>query len=111
MITTRKYRDYISSERWREIRLEKLKSVDYRCERCGGMAVQVHHKTYAHLGDESLDDLEALCKACHDEKHLSSPYDMKSYYRHKQPHRNYSHDEQHSAPVRKPNYKQTIHKV
>jgi len=111
MTTTKKYRNHISSERWREIRLEKLKSVDYRCERCGDMAVQVHHKTYKSLGDESLDELEALCKDCHDEKHLNSPYDKSSYYRHKQPVRNYHYDDSHGAPVRKPNYKQIITKV
>jgi hypothetical protein len=37
------------------------------CERCGAKGFQVHHKTYAHRGqeDDHLEDLELLCIDCH----------------------------------------------
>ena len=39
------------------------------CERCGrsrlGTILQVHHKTYARLGNEHLDDLKVVCIDCH----------------------------------------------
>jgi len=36
---------------------------------CGGRGSHVHHKTYDRLCHESDEDLELLCRFCHDCKH------------------------------------------
>ena len=48
----------------------------HACEECGkasarGWVLQVHHLTYAHLGNEieHLDDLKLLCVPCHSFEH------------------------------------------
>ncbi len=65
-----------NSKEWKKIRLYKLASVDYRCERCGGIAVEVHHKIKItpenrYNSDVTLnqDNLEAICIECHNEEH------------------------------------------
>lgn len=32
---------------------------------CGETTVQLHHKTYEHVGEEPLTDLAPLCATCH----------------------------------------------
>lgn len=72
------YRKYLQSKQWQEIRKKvferALKNADISneygiCERCGykpnRYCLQVHHKTYEHLFNERLDDLELLCPNCH----------------------------------------------
>lgn len=36
---------------------------------CSNEATDVHHLTYKRLGKEQLDDLQALCRKCHEQKH------------------------------------------
>ena len=36
---------------------------------CTNEATDVHHLTYERLGKERLDDLQALCRKCHEQKH------------------------------------------
>ena len=63
------YADYVRSPWWREIRKLKLDQQP-TCERCGFWdEINVHHKTYERLGNESLSDLEVLCKSCHGRHH------------------------------------------
>lgn len=65
------YHEYIRSEEWAEKRnLVYLRANGY-CEAdgCVRRASQVHHKTYDNLGDEPLEDLEALCHRCHLNRH------------------------------------------
>ena len=38
-------------------------------EGCENEAEQVHHKKYDNIGRERLEDLQALCKECHAERH------------------------------------------
>ena len=38
-------------------------------EGCQNEAEQVHHKSYDNIGREPLEDLQALCKECHAERH------------------------------------------
>jgi hypothetical protein len=65
----KRYEDYINSARWREKCRLVLDRAGGACEGegCGirGVLLEVHHDTYAHLGDEPLCDLRALCKPCH----------------------------------------------
>lgn len=36
---------------------------------CTNEAKEVHHLTYERIGKEGLDDLQALCRKCHERKH------------------------------------------
>lgn len=64
------YRDvYLPSQHWHVTRADKLESEGYRCEECGAVATQVHHKHYRSLWDEWRSDLEALCRNCHMRRH------------------------------------------
>ena len=36
---------------------------------CTNEAVHVHHLTYERIGKEWLEDLQALCRKCHEQKH------------------------------------------
>lgn len=60
---------FLASPEWREARLLVLLRDGWRCTRCGNLAEQVHHLTYARWQREALADLTSLCKACHDEQH------------------------------------------
>lgn len=71
------YPEYINSQEWRRRRRAYLKKYAL-CNRCGmdndehkrlyGTALHVHHVSYARLGAEIDEDLEALCKKCHEEE-------------------------------------------
>jgi hypothetical protein len=52
---------------WQNIRFRKFVSVGCRCQRCGGGfgQLEAHHLHYNTLGFEELDDLQALCRNCH----------------------------------------------
>jgi 5-methylcytosine-specific restriction endonuclease McrA len=72
------YREfYLRSRHWRAIRREKLEKAGYRCERCRlplfvkeeRLVMDVHHLTYERLFHERLDDLQVLCRHCHNEVH------------------------------------------
>ena len=65
------YRKYIQSKAWKEKCQAKLDACSGKCECEGGCtreATQVHHLHYDSLGNESLDDLQALCPKCHMQK-------------------------------------------
>lgn len=62
------YQTYLRSPEWQAKRQEKLESCHYKCECEGGchpQATQTHHLHYDTLGNESLEDLQALCAKCH----------------------------------------------
>lgn len=59
------YSEYIHSEEWRAKR-ELVLARDRGCRICGHEhELQVHHRTYARVGDEDLLDLTVLCVDCH----------------------------------------------
>ena len=65
------YTDYIDSPEWWARRKHALRRAGYCCERCGSReSLEVHHRTYHHLGYELDDDLEVLCATCHRVEHL-----------------------------------------
>ena len=69
-VTMLSYSQYILSVRWKLTREAVLRRDGRTCVRCGRKdKLQVHHKTYAHLGDEPLDDLMTLCIGCHRLEH------------------------------------------
>lgn len=66
------YGRYIRSDRWRfsQARLAELLASGGRCRICDAGAeadaLTVHHRNYARLGCEVVDDLTTLCGPCHD---------------------------------------------
>src|SRR5208282_414690 len=75
MRTRSSYRDYLSSETWLQRRRTYLYDHD-DCNRCGmsrenakqayDQDLNVHHVNYLRLGRELDNDLEALCRRCHE---------------------------------------------
>ena len=66
---TNKYKEYIKSKEWLEIRLDIIQTRKC-CERCGSKRqLQVHHKTYKNIFNEDQEDLELLCARCHMNEH------------------------------------------
>lgn len=64
------YEAYLRTPEWKAIRLEVINDRHGKCERCQSTKnLQVHHKTYKNLFNESLKDLELLCSKCHREHH------------------------------------------
>lgn len=64
------YQAYMRSAAWRAKRRPILARSRGLCERCRlWPAVNVHHLTYANLGNESPADLVAVCSKCHKELH------------------------------------------
>lgn len=63
----RYYKEYLSSENWRERHTRLLKP---NCEKCGrGGDLVLHHKTYEHVGRERPWELATLCPLCHSRLH------------------------------------------
>ena len=63
------YDEYLRSDVWQYKRECALSRAGRKCERCGakyGVALEVHHLTYERFGNERMDDLEVLCKRCHE---------------------------------------------
>ena len=74
------YEDYMSSREWRRYREGYWKRNPHElCQRCGmsnyehrikfGTRLHLNHKDYRTLGCEADEDLEPICKACHDQEH------------------------------------------
>lgn len=68
--------NFYKSETWKLAREIKIRKVDCRCERCGGIGIEVHHRhrlTVDNVEDTSIsinpDNLELLCKDCHNKEH------------------------------------------
>ena len=63
---THRYRAVLKSERWKALR-QRLLQKHVGCQRCKAVTtdLEVHHKHYNSLGSETEDDVELLCKPCH----------------------------------------------
>lgn len=70
-------RAFYTGKAWRSCSKGYMASRNYVCERCGGVAVICHHKTY--LTPENITDptialswnnLECLCQDCHNREHM-----------------------------------------
>ena len=67
---------FYNSIQWIKCRSSFMKSKNYICERCGGLAKIVHHKehiTPMNINDVNItlnwDNLQALCLECHNSVH------------------------------------------
>lgn len=65
------YHDYLKTDHWQQARRWILWRAYGRCERCdaGHTQLDVHHRSYQRLGHELREDLEAICRACHEREH------------------------------------------
>lgn len=69
-----KYKQFYNSKEWKLLKEKKLLDVQYRCERCGHIAVEVHHIRPIQINEGwilrlAYDNLEALCTDCHNYRH------------------------------------------
>ena len=70
------YREYLKSPEWKLKREKVLKRAKNICEGCAEeTAIEVHHISYANIGDELLFQLVALCEDCHRKAHSSDLVD------------------------------------
>lgn len=64
------YQAVMQSAGWRRRRQDAIRRAGRRCQECGaGGPLDVHHLTYAHLGDERPGELVAVCEGCHGRLH------------------------------------------
>jgi len=72
-MTKEDYAKYLKSPHWKAKRKEAIQAHGCKCSRCGRQMgsyyMRVHHKSYANLGNEPLDDLEVMCVFCHEVHH------------------------------------------
>jgi 5-methylcytosine-specific restriction endonuclease McrA len=71
------YREFLRSDRWKEIRAEAIERAGHRCALCAyeGDRLEVHHRSYARAGgDELPEDLVCLCHDCHGAYELGQKY-------------------------------------
>ena len=60
------YYKYLASKEWGLIRKQVLNRDHHRCRLCNSKdELRVHHRTYARIYREDLDDLTTLCNKCH----------------------------------------------
>lgn len=68
-LRTMPYREYLQTPEWRRRRYYHLKTTGHHCQVCNASAKQirlnVHHRKYSTLGNESFTDLIVLCEDCH----------------------------------------------
>lgn len=71
-MTREQYADYLRSPWWQAVRIWAIRRAKHRCQHpgCEGtFGLEVHHLSYAHLGDERSYELRVLCAACHQRAH------------------------------------------
>jgi hypothetical protein len=65
------YLAYLNTPDWRSRRNRALLLANWRCQRCASKRdLQVHHVTYERLGAEWDQDLEVVCRDCHEGHHI-----------------------------------------
>jgi hypothetical protein len=70
---TSEYRAVMQSSGWRRRRAHAIRRAGGRCQHCGaGGSLDVHHTTYAHLGNERPYELAVLCPGCHRRAHATA---------------------------------------
>ncbi len=73
------YDEYLQTPHWKYVRGRTICAAAGQCSRCQNYdALQVHHLSYKHLGDEKPEDLQALCKDCHLLAHSNRPQSLRT---------------------------------
>jgi 5-methylcytosine-specific restriction endonuclease McrA len=68
----RSYAEYLQSPWWKLVRRFALQRARHRCQHPGCYAtthLEVHHLSYANLGNERTCDVRVLCASCHQRAH------------------------------------------
>ena len=64
------HREYLKSPLWKDIRGKVLEQFGEICAKCGEHGTDVHHLTYERVGgNELIEDLQVLCRECHEATH------------------------------------------
>ena len=67
------YLEYIRGEKFKELKMERLKLDEYRCQICfkkvDEKTSHCHHITYLRVLNEKISDLSTLCPCCHKKLH------------------------------------------
>ncbi len=82
-LTSFKYlkKKYMESKEWKHLKNSVLFINNSKCEMCADDEnLDVHHKTYKHIGHENMDDLAVVCRSCHEEIHDEYGYDYNHYF-------------------------------
>lgn len=74
-IPRKSYARYLLTSKWRYKRGQVLLERGPRCEICRNVsgAPDVHHLHYGSLGCEATEDLQILCRDCHEREHKVRP--------------------------------------
>lgn len=59
----------MDSPKWKGQRQKVLERDKGKCQDCGDVGTQIHHKTYQRIFREDIDDLVTLCAKCHRKRH------------------------------------------
>jgi hypothetical protein len=64
------YREFLGTKFWKELSARKKKQAG-KCERCGSRKrLQSHHRFYRERWEDTrIEDLEVLCRGCHQKEH------------------------------------------
>lgn len=60
---------YLKSDEWKHKRQVIMDYYNWKCLQCGEYATDLHHKTYENIFKEKFEDLEPLCRSCHENEH------------------------------------------
>jgi len=64
------HRAYLQSPLWKQIRKKALDKYGEVCFKCKERGTDVHHLTYERAGgNELIEDLQVLCRGCHEAIH------------------------------------------
>lgn len=66
-------KNHYYSEYWRNIRKIKFSENNGLCEMCSLDGTDLHHITYVNFGKEKIEDLQVLCRSCHEWVHDAFP--------------------------------------
>jgi hypothetical protein len=66
------HRQYLQSPLWKKIRNKAIEHYGSICGKCGCEGNDVHHLSYDRAGgNEILEDLQVLCRECHEAIHVA----------------------------------------
>lgn len=66
---------YLHSEHWKTLRLHALDHHGRKCHNCPSTRfLDVHHLRYSSIYDVTVDDLQILCRTCHDKEHAPTKH-------------------------------------
>jgi hypothetical protein len=65
---------YLRSKHWRKLKRQAKNHHGRQCRHCRCLRrLDVHHLNYRNIFDVTVEDLEILCRKCHQKEHGSTP--------------------------------------